>query len=32
VAYDDLADRIRSVVQVEPALSEKRLFGGSPSW
>lgn len=29
MAYDDdLADRIRSVVQDEPALSEKRMFGG----
>ena len=25
---DDLADRIRSLVQDEPALSEKRMFGG----
>ena len=29
MAYDDdLADRIRSLVQDEPALSEKRMFGG----
>ena len=29
MAYDeDLADRIRSAVQGEPGLSEKRMFGG----
>ncbi|MCW2784925.1 MAG: hypothetical protein JWP74_1442 [Marmoricola sp.] len=29
MAYDeDLADRIREIVQDEPALSEKRMFGG----
>lgn len=29
MAYDaDLADRIREVVQSEPGLSEKRMFGG----
>jgi TfoX/Sxy family transcriptional regulator of competence genes len=29
MAYDDeLADRIREVVQGEPGLSEKRMFGG----
>ena len=29
MAYDeDLADRVREVVQDEPGLSEKRMFGG----
>ena len=29
MAYDeDLADRIRQIVQAEPGLSEKRMFGG----
>lgn len=29
MAYDgDLADRIRAVVQVEPGLTERRMFGG----
>ena len=29
MAYDvELADRIREVVQAEPGLSEKRMFGG----
>jgi TfoX/Sxy family transcriptional regulator of competence genes len=29
MAYDDdLADRIRAVVQDEPALSERKMFGG----
>ncbi|GGQ48349.1 TfoX/Sxy family protein [Couchioplanes azureus] len=29
MAYDeDLADRIREIVQAEPGLSEKRMFGG----